>query len=316
MREPDDGAPRLEDMRLLRPGLVALLALVLLGSCTSDPDRPSPSRTAAPRAAADWRTEYWRDVAVDVPAGWGWGSVPVGADRVVCGPAPGGAGYVGRPIATSDLCTPLELPPAAPYVWLGAEVGPGTVDLGEGWVQQTTEVAGETITVATDDAALRERILSSARPAGGPCESSIDRAPAGRFDWTTEGVGDLVSAELCVFRREGRGGLDLAYASAMTRSEVRRLLDAVLRADAASRRPCPEDDEVLVVRSVFTDRFGRPGARLRQEVVVRPTCGVVEVGPAPPAIVHRRSALTDAVTRALSVGGAGAVSRLLIGPLG
>jgi len=304
-------------MRLLRPGLVALLALVLLGSCTSEPDRDPPGpATGSPKAAEGWRTEYWREVAVEVPATWGWGSVPVGADRVVCGPGPSGAGYVGRPIATSDLCTSLpDEPPAAPYVWLGAEVGPGTVDLGDGWVQQTAEVAGETVTVAADDAALRERILSSARPAHGPCESSIERAPAGRFDWTTEGVGDLVSAELCVFRRGDRG-LDLAYASAMTQAEVRRLLDAVLTAPGTSRGRCPDDDELLVVRSVFTDHFGRPGARLRQEVVVRPTCDVVDVGPAAPPVAHRRSALTDAVTQALAVGGSGAVSALLIGPLG
>ena len=46
--------------------------------------------------------------------------------------------YVGRPIMHSDLCTAsvtrLERPPKAPYVWLGAAVEPGIVDLGDGCV--------------------------------------------------------------------------------------------------------------------------------------------------------------------------------------
>src|SRR3546814_15859649 len=60
---------------------------------------------------------------------------------------------------------PAAEPPQAPYVWLGADVEPGTIDAGNGFTQETIEVNGSTVTVATQDESIRRRILDSA--AGG-----------------------------------------------------------------------------------------------------------------------------------------------------
>ena len=157
-------------------------------------------------ADGPWRTEYWRDMRVDVPADWGYGGAPQEGtpETVACGAVAmvSATGerlpredptmpYVGRPIAQTDLCQvypwigPNDVPPQAPYVWLGAAVEPGTVDLGDGWVQETVDVNGSRLTVATRDAGLRERILDSAG-GGETCMSEVDtrgatfpRVPAG-----------------------------------------------------------------------------------------------------------------------------------------
>ncbi len=114
----------------------------------------------------DWRTEYWHDMQVDVPADWGYGGAPMdfgGGDTVACYATAMVTAdgqrlkrddptmpYVGRPIALTDVCQkypfigPDAGPPDAPYVWLGAAVEPGTEDLGDGWVQETVEVNGST----------------------------------------------------------------------------------------------------------------------------------------------------------------------------
>ena len=117
------------------------------------PDRgPTDHVVADPTTAAppitEWRAESWHGLTVDVPADWGWGTAPLTlADDegpLVCGgpgasmsPGTGGPDaetpYVGRPIMLSDVCQGGPLPsPEAPYVWLGADVEPGTVDVGDG----------------------------------------------------------------------------------------------------------------------------------------------------------------------------------------
>ena len=140
----------------------------------------------SPGRADEWRTEYWHDMRVEVPADWGYGGAPMDWEArpttAACWPiamvtADGQRlkrddptmPYVGRPIALTDLCQPYPFrdaaapTPKAPYVWLGAAVEPGHVDLGDGWVQETVEVNGSTLTVATDDPALRTRILDIGR---------------------------------------------------------------------------------------------------------------------------------------------------------
>ena len=96
-------------------------------------DEPDPGeRVGEPLPAPEqWRTEYWHDMRVDVPADWGYGGAPMddGTDDVVaCWPSamvtadgqPAGARrpdlpYVGRPIALTDVCTmyPFNAPDAA-----------------------------------------------------------------------------------------------------------------------------------------------------------------------------------------------------------
>ena len=221
-------------------GSIVAGCLVLLAACgeqASGPPTPSGDPKAAP--PTQWRTEYWRDVKVDVPADWGYGGAPIGDsnDTYACWPeamvsASGkeledGAGepYVGRPIALTDLCVPypfegpLAGPPDAPYVWLGAAVEPGSVELGDGWVQETREVNGSTVTVATDDPAMRERILDSAG-GGERCFSEIE--PGVRYD--PDWAGD--EPTVCAYANYRDGLRRLTYAAVIADAEAEAFLDA------------------------------------------------------------------------------------------
>jgi hypothetical protein len=165
------------------------------GSSASTPTPPS----VAPSVPGGYRLEMWHDVGVYVPATWGWGSAPTvvgGGSAVLCGAGvvqQDGARvtgadlpYVGRPIPLSGACDGhwRRERPAAPYVWLGGDVPPGAVSLGGGWVRETIQVGDVAVSVASDDPALREAILSSAHRIAGECEPRLDNppTPAGSTD--------------------------------------------------------------------------------------------------------------------------------------
>ncbi|MCW2794141.1 MAG: hypothetical protein JWO76_3239 [Nocardioides sp.] len=216
-------------------------------------------RSGAP-AAQQWRTEYWHDVQVDVPADWGWGTAPDLLSRGgrdfpnLCG-GPGAkvtaAGeelvnadpdlpYVGRPIALSDLCLGGDVltHPRAPYVWLGADLEPGTVELAGGYVQETRVVNGSTVTVGARDADLRARILDSAT-AGKTCRSELDKVPMPKESSGPEKSSGLNpdSLTVCAYRRTDDGGplgtgYDLTYGQVVDAAGGRAFLHA---ADAAPR---------------------------------------------------------------------------------
>ncbi|GAB7004016.1 hypothetical protein JCM18899A_14880 [Nocardioides sp. AN3] len=168
---------------------------------TAAPSTPSLSPpSVAPSMPGGYRLELWHDVGVYVPAMWGWGSAPVigQADAVIlCGGAQvvqadgsrriqQSLPYVGRPVELSSHCDSHwhDERPTAPYVWLGGDVRPGTVDLGGGWVRQTIDVGGVAVSVATDDSALRQSILASAHRISGQCDPRLDNppTPAGTTD--------------------------------------------------------------------------------------------------------------------------------------
>jgi hypothetical protein len=158
--------------------------------------QPKPSLSApelAPQVPGGYRPEFWHDVAVYVPATWGWGSAPTAVasgDALLCGggqvvqadgsrrEAPA-LPYVGRPFMLSDACDArwAQERPQAPYVWLGGDVPAGTVDLGGGWVRETIEVGDVTVSVASDDEALRTSILASAHQVAGDCEPRLGNPP-------------------------------------------------------------------------------------------------------------------------------------------
>ena len=74
-------------------------------------------------------------------------------------------------------------------MWLGAARStPGRVDLGDGWVQETVEVNGSRLTVASDDPALRTRILDSA---GGRRDLHVAVEPEQTADAFPERARDL-----------------------------------------------------------------------------------------------------------------------------
>ena len=247
---------------------VALTGVVLDRSLTNDGDEPPsadlPSETTAP--VTSWRTEYWRDLQVDVPADWGYGGSPIASEDshdLACFPTAmvSAAGeklrrddptmpYVGRPIALTDVCVvypfledgPDDGPPEAPYLWFDAPIDAGTERLGDGWVQETVEVMGSSLTVATQDPMLRRQILDSAN-GGETCfsEVSIDGAlPGGDPD---PDAGPATSMVICAYRSETSGGVEarLAYAARLGEAATTRYV-ASLAGAGAPRDQCPTID--------------------------------------------------------------------------
>jgi hypothetical protein len=211
--------------------VVAAAAAVLVPVLVVDHGELSETPRPVTQLPAQWRTEYWRDAAVDVPVGWGWGTAPRRSDfgddpgLYLCG-GPGAMllpsgrrvnadptrPYVGRPIMLSDACAggaPLRNP-QAPYVWLGADLPAGTSDVGNGYTQETVEVGGTTVTVGTDDPAVRERILASAT-VGGPCAPSLGAPPV--VEATEDGdPKEADSLLVCAYRADDNGSYGLVYA--------------------------------------------------------------------------------------------------------
>lgn len=233
----------------------------------------------APLDTTGWRTEYWGPVAVDVPPDWGYGGAPLPYnDLTVC--APGSPpGYVGRPILQTDVCTYLESgwQPDAPYVWLGAEIEPGEKEWGNGYVQETIELGGTTVTVGSDDAALRAAVLASAREER-ICRPRLDRLPEGRRDSTFEGTGSFREGTLCAYRDIG-DGLRLAYAAPLDEATIEATWAALDDAPASERDVDCDPSEVAVVSAVYNDPYSSDrNLWLHWDAVYRTSCGLVDAG--------------------------------------
>lgn len=280
-------------------------SVVALGG-GDEPDRDAdlpPAADSQGAADGEWRTEYWADVAVDVPADWGYGGAPhkTGGSTLACWPtamvdATGqrvedrrpSLGWVGRPIVVTDVCElypwiehSSQLEPAAPYVWLGAEVEPGIVEYDNGYVQETVEVGGTTVTVGTRDDALRERILSSAR-GGETCTANVAQIPRGDYATTTEGRGELLHAEVCAYRRDDEGDYWLSY----VRELAPEIAEATYGAAEAAPRATVDCDydpfEFVVVQATYDDPFGSED--LHRTAVYTMGCGgSVDIGDRFPA---------------------------------
>lgn len=246
---------------------------------TADVNTPTPTATDPPALAGAVRTEYWRDVAVDVPAEWGFGAAPAGdlGSALTCFPgaavtAGGGRTndqslpYVGRPVALTDVCVPYpdNRPdaPATDYVWLGAAVEPGTVELDNGLVQETVDIGGTPVTVATTDPALRRRILQSVR-GGETCLSDIDEAGPLMHDQAPPDS-EVVAMNVCVYELSGRRS-GLSYATTLGQGAVDAYLDAVAAGDTP-RDQCPSIDYDLS-QAVLIELVDASGSVVRQDAV-------------------------------------------------
>jgi hypothetical protein len=323
--------PRVSPRRRARSAVLAAaagVAAVALTAAVVDVARNDGGRSPGPAdgthgepAPTQWRTEYWHDLQVEVPADWGWGSAPVGADLPWCG-APGAeveAGgrrlaepdpttpYVGRPFAQTDLCQGevADRTPAAPYVWLGASLEPGTTALGDGYVRETRRVNGSTVSVATKDPALRRRILDSAT-GGETCFSELDAPPAVE-SMLTEGMGRASAMRLCAYRRTGDDRRwDLVYAADLGGRAAESFASAVGRSgitDAAC--PSGPSNEYVVLTVSGDDPYG--DAPVTQDYVVDLGCPSVELVPG------KRAALTPALVEPWAVDG---IATVLVGPTG
>jgi hypothetical protein len=296
---------------------------------------------------SQWRTEYWRDMRVDVPADWGFGGAPMpmpedGSESttVACGAvamvSAGGEKlgredptmpYVGRPIAQTDVCDaypwigPNAGPPEAPYVWLGAAVELGTVELGDGYVQETVEVNGSMLTVATQDANLRRQILESA-DAGDTCPSELqENTPLP--DPMDPTAATAARMTICIYRSSGKDeSIPLVYATRVGSQAIAAYLAAV--ASAAPAQDCStsngsdsewavleinRDDQAPLRHVVHFD--GCPGIATAAETLT--TSPTVTLTPelVQPWAVHGIPAVLYGPT-----GGKGAMLESFIGPQG
>jgi hypothetical protein len=222
--------------------------------------------------------------------------------------------YVGRPIALTDVCQTFPFigpdadPPAAPSVWLGADVETGADDLGDGWVRETVRASGTTLTVTSDDPGLRRRILGSL---GGVhlCPSGLP-GPTRVHDSLIEGYGRPVSLTVCVYRRDEDGPLDLAYGAKLGPRRAREFEAAALH---SSERPmdCGEErpDEWVTLQMTGIAYPGAPvGVGGTQDMVMG--CGVVEIYPGATYQADHR------VLESLRTRGLPTVLFALIGPMG
>jgi hypothetical protein len=236
--------------------VVTGLAVVLAGQGGVDqagPPKPSPAAPdLAPQMPGGYRPEYWHDVAVYVPVTWGWGAAPTdtGSGAVLCGGgqvvqadgtrrAEPALPYVGRPVMLSDACDAswAAARPQAPYVWLGGVVAPGVVDLGGGWVRETVEVGKVSVSVASDDDALRRSILASAHQVTGECEPRLQNPPASGGSAEPDFV--PVSMTVCAYLPTStRLDYDLVYEQQVSMGPAKYLVDAVGKAKLMGSFSC------------------------------------------------------------------------------
>ena len=304
----------------------ALLTVCLAGCGTDptaspsgpvDPPAATPSATATPSegTAPAWRTEFWHDVAVEVPGNWWYGSAPVRLPRygdvdLYCGwgatYSPSGdrarpreamrvqPGYVGRPVPLDGTCENVpqdEGIPVEPYLWFDSPYPVGVRRLAEGWVEETWEFEGTRMTVATTDDGVRRHVVGSTG-GGETCLANRDDLldPLAEVERPED-----AEALVCAYRRE-RGEAWLTYAAALDPERAETFVAAFVDApdwELPAGRACDlgGDDEWVVVQVA--------GAAY----VVRPQfhgCPHVQGG-------NRTVRLTDALVEPWLTGGVAAV---------
>jgi hypothetical protein len=206
---------------------------------------------------------------VQVPASWRYGT----SGWPPCLQKADDPPYVGRPIGGIPLIyckadvAPLNKRKA--YLWFDAySAEPGVRDHDGDWAEETRTVAGVSLTVLTDDAALRERILASARAVQGadtfgcPVDHRIRQGPDVRPEPGTGGLatlGRVESIAVCRYALDAGQRIPpkpVLSASRLTGSAARELVDAVLAAPAGggpnSPQNCSADstygEEVILLR--------------------------------------------------------------------
>jgi hypothetical protein len=229
--------------------------VALRGSSTeTTPSVGTPSQPAG-FAPNGYRLEVWQDIGVYVPVRWGWGGAPgacgvgptVGADghRLSASERTDGVlpGYVGRPVGQVQRCpqgATQGSSTALPYVWLGSKEAAGSVQLAGGFVQETRQVGGTTVTVGSADADLRETILSSAhRMVASPCAGWLSSPPSvGEQPSTQAGRFIPGSMTVCAYAPAAMSGYDLLYQETLATGPAKQLVDAVDKADPMGEFSC------------------------------------------------------------------------------
>ncbi len=265
------------------------------GGATGEPTNPT--------VVEKWRTEYWHDIRVDVPADWGWGGSPMAETRTegrtdglmacAAGPfrAPGKKNpewattpYVGRPFLMTDVCEIFRdgqwREPQAPYLWFGSPIEPGTREFDNGYVQETIEFEGEPVTVATDDPSLRQQILDSVT-GGETCMSEYEGTPPATA--AGEGGLDVSGVTVCAYRNaEGTDLYPLAYAVELDAGAADRLMQAVIGSDRVRGCERGADDGVTVQLNLH----GKSGTEDFAWVVNLGDCPRIDLGSGDPRKIN------------------------------
>ncbi len=274
----------------------SVAAVVAVTAINSNPPEPEVNDVQpADEVPDEWRTEYWADLRVDVPADWGYGEVPVtqssltcaagasmGADGSLLGVNEEASGYVGRPLP-DDACIRAPEDSDHPrlrllsYVWLGVDLPVGTVERGNGFVQETVEVNGSRLTVGSDDPEIRERILDSAS-GGELCLSEVEYGGDIRHDAAADGA-EATAMNVCAYRL-----LD-GPESVATLIFADRVGGGALASYLAERKRAPTPTDLCptidyaeydwVVLELVTD----DGSVVDQDVVHLGTCPGIDVDP-------------------------------------
>jgi hypothetical protein len=295
--------------RRLVAGAVVAVAVAVAVLVVDHLEQPDTEQTDTVRSTGDlptaWRTEYWHGVSVEVPAAWEWGVAPLrqGGEVLRCGGPDPGTAYVGRPVSQSDVCRGgVPTDPAAPYVWLDAPVEPGTVDVGNGYTQETVDGDGTTVTVATDDDALRERIVDSVAPQILCRAATGERGPGGATP--VDGLGGVRTFEMCAYAQGEDGSYRLVYGAELGTAAYERWRRATGDPPQVDL-DCPHDTELVVLKGGF-DGGAEP---LSLTWVVDLPCGQVRSA-------DGAHALTDEMTAPWADGGVRGTLSYFLGPQG
>ena len=263
----------------------AVASILVVFATTGQPSARVPHDAAAAPvepAPAGWRWEVYGGVEVMVPDDWGHGTT--GSPPCLAGEGvedPPGPGYVGRPGPIPSIAcvgpTVPELGERSPYLWFDSGAATGVRAHDAGWVEQTRVVGGLSLTVLSDDSAVRARVLDSARVARGGCpvEHGISPGPEARPDPGPGGLaalGPVESVTVCryaVGTERPTNGNSLLSAGQLSEKDAPDVVRKILAAPAGTGPNEPQNcisevaygDEVLLL-------LVRDGERT-QEVFVR-----------------------------------------------
>lgn len=276
--------------RVLKAAAVLIaVGVVAFGAVWLGRSEPAPA-AKAPHAAQSvdfdgWRWESFGGIEVRVPGDWKWGTV----DGLLCKLNPGQASSVSRPgFTTASGCAP-NVPPRNPpsVLWLNFPIPghppPAVTRFHDGWVLETRNFHGVWLEVLSNEDAVREAILDSARVITG--EASHGCAPEHPISddhrlrpAASEGglatVGEAESISVCRYPLFGRWSADrhdtpgsLLGSRQVTGEQAREELHALLAAPEGTGPNSPDNclgkygEEVLVLHVRGSERT--------QEVVMR-----------------------------------------------
>jgi hypothetical protein len=254
--------------------VVLVVAIPVAIVATVDKSTPAARQVENP----DWRWESYQGAQVKVPPDWGYG---VAGSSWCAGRSEGETwkmrpGAVGRPGPMVAILCPTEYPPVDKrenWLTLGSGKKAGARAIDHGWVEETRVVNGVSVTVFSNDGALRTTILDSAEPITGndhdgcPSDHPVAHDPRG-YRPTTGGLrpaDEVRSISVCRYALAAATPL---LSSGRVQGTAAQDVVAAIRSAPAGSGPnevgAPTDSlgsEIVLLRVITQD-----GAR---EVVVR-----------------------------------------------